>query len=638
MVWALAVLQEEQAKDAIIQHFAAGTLQDKPRFDRRVIANVLGPEALGQDSLLFHESTAVRALTAQSLADLASKDTVAPLTKQLKFELNQPKSKRSLEVIRSIAAGLGRSGDAGAAEPLFDLLQQQPAMRVAILDSLSKSTSAPGLASLLKRTTDPQIRRELLAMVAQARDVRAVDTLAKYASSGKPRQRLSAAMGLAAVRDPRAKAPLLELAEGKPSDIALMALESLRAVAAPEHTQRLAKIATTYPARKSAVLRALGATGDPAASPIIERELQGDDAGSAALALAQLKSATGYAKLLRMATRPRNLDMSKPSVKNETVLSNRLAAIRALGRYADPKSNKTLQAIVEDTKDDGRIRATAAAALGPTADAALINSILENPSAEGNEYYAPTIAQQAKPELQSALVAAIQGTSHPAIRRGAAIALGYATPPNDDSRIVDLLKDTNTRRAGAIATLSGGGSSATAALLELLERDRDLRDWLEFTTTSEQSPRAANADRLDVHVEPDLAARRHRRQAPRRGDEKRLWLRLEVHRRRVSTRLGRPARYRRTRESRETQKSTRAQRRRGAPLRGRATRRTCGAGRVASRTRRRWSRRTSRRRCAARHGSGPLTVRGDRTIPVRRRTARSRFRRRSPARPSINSI
>src|SRR5690606_13160170 len=52
IVWALAVLGESAAADAIIEEFSSGHLQGQPGFDPRVISAVLGLERLSSDALL----------------------------------------------------------------------------------------------------------------------------------------------------------------------------------------------------------------------------------------------------------------------------------------------------------------------------------------------------------------------------------------------------------------------------------------------------------------------------------------------------------------------------------------------------------------------------------------------------------
>ncbi|MCA9610409.1 MAG: HEAT repeat domain-containing protein, partial [Myxococcales bacterium] len=69
VVWALAVLGESAAADAIIEEFSSGRLQGQEGFDPRVISNVLGPERLSSNDLLNHAEVSVRTLTAAALAE-----------------------------------------------------------------------------------------------------------------------------------------------------------------------------------------------------------------------------------------------------------------------------------------------------------------------------------------------------------------------------------------------------------------------------------------------------------------------------------------------------------------------------------------------------------------------------------------
>ena len=67
IVWALAVLGESAAADAIIEEFSSGRLQGQEGFDPRVISDVLGPERLSSNELLNHNEVSVRVLTAAAL-------------------------------------------------------------------------------------------------------------------------------------------------------------------------------------------------------------------------------------------------------------------------------------------------------------------------------------------------------------------------------------------------------------------------------------------------------------------------------------------------------------------------------------------------------------------------------------------
>lgn len=55
VVWALAVLREDAAADAVVEMFSRGLLQQQPGFEAKVITDVLGPQRLASEELLTHE-------------------------------------------------------------------------------------------------------------------------------------------------------------------------------------------------------------------------------------------------------------------------------------------------------------------------------------------------------------------------------------------------------------------------------------------------------------------------------------------------------------------------------------------------------------------------------------------------------
>jgi HEAT repeat protein len=219
VVWALAVLKEPAAVPDILAEFTSGHLQNledldrKNAFDPKVIVDVVGPQKLASDELLKHPDKAVRTLVAASLSESATPDAVAPLIKLL--EDSDP------EVVRAAAAGLGRAGDPRGAGPLFALLQKNPSMRQSVLDSIGKSTSAPGIAKLLDQTDSVDLKRSLLGLLRDTHDPRVVDTFAKLLNDADADIKEISAQALAELGDPRAIPALLEQAKSEDRTTAL---------------------------------------------------------------------------------------------------------------------------------------------------------------------------------------------------------------------------------------------------------------------------------------------------------------------------------------------------------------------------------------------------------------------------------
>ncbi len=490
VVWALAKLGEPQASAAIIEEFSAGRLQKKEGFSPKVIADVLGIGRLSSDELINHESEAVRVLTAQALGEVASPEVVAPLGKLLQAEIKRDPEKRSTEVIRAASAGLGRSGDARAAEPLFALMQQDKKMRGPVIEGLRRSTAAPGIASLLKQAKEPEIKRELLQLLAESRDPRIADTLAKYLDSEDEETRLAAARGLAELGDPRAAETLLAQAQSDDKKVGNDALDALRHVATPAIVQPLIALAAEKPGRKAAILRAIGKSGDMSASGFLEKELEGDDVGAAAMALADLGSKSGFIKLEKQLARPKDIDMSEPSVVNEMLMLNRKAAIGAMGRFGDSSVVPKLMTIVEDPQDDARLRALAAESIGAIGDENHIAQVIARiKSAETDDdskrFYVQALWQRPRPSFAADMLDILKSSDSAPVKKATAIAIGYSAGPEASKELAAMLDDESLRRYAAFAIALSGETDAVAKLLTVLEKDGDTAEVLQMAFSQE---------------------------------------------------------------------------------------------------------------------------------------------------------
>jgi HEAT repeat protein len=479
VVWALTVLGESQAADAILEQFVGGMLKDKPGFDPALVARALGIQRLSSPALLTHQNAGVRAMTANALAEAASPEVVEPLGKLLESELARDTQTRSTEVIRSATEGLGRSGDPRAAKPLFQLLESTPSMRASVIDALGKSTAAPGLIGLLTEATDPKTRAELVGLLAATKDPRAADSLAKELENADAEIQFRAAIGLADLGDARAVSALLTFAEGTDNTKADKALAALRDVTQAGITGRLMAIVKEHPGRNAAVLRALGATKDPAAASFLEAALGGDDIGAAALALADLGSDSAYKKLLSKLPRPKNADMREPEVANETIMLDRKAAVQGVGRFGRADAAAALVKIIEDPLDDPRLRSLAAAALGSVGTdndmAAAAARVKASTDDDTRAFYMEAFWQRPRPALLGDLLDLVATSTSSPVRLAAAVAVGYAGDAAAEQKLTAMLDGTSARDAAVALALFGSKASLTK-VMEVLKANRDLED------------------------------------------------------------------------------------------------------------------------------------------------------------------
>lgn len=499
VVWALAVLNESQAADAIVEEFGAGHLQGQYGFDPRIIVTVLGVQRLATPEMTGHAQVGVRTLVAQALSEAGTPDVIDPLTTMLRDEDDQ--------VRRQAAAGLGRIGDPRAAGPLFAAMQQNPGMRVQVLDALRRSTGARGLAVLLASANDDATKRDLAIMIRGTHDPAGADALATLLESTDEIARIEAASGLAELGDARGVPVLLAFAQGEDLTRARDALDMLALVQSPEVPGVLAPMVTNerYLARRAGMLKALGRSGSEDAGRVLVRELEGDDIATAAMALAELNYEPAYDTLLRMMPRPRDTPFNQHAgmagVALETAYQNRTAAVRAIGRYGRPDAAEALMTIVEDAEDDPRLRNDAGLALGAVANDEVLDQVLTKIQSTdlddaARRYYLGALWQRPSRAIATRLLELIANPAMSAdIRIPAAVAVGYAADPANDARLLQLLESPETDDAAAIAICLGGSDEAAEALVARLGADGELRmaiqellmnqtnDWFNLVTT-----------------------------------------------------------------------------------------------------------------------------------------------------------
>ncbi len=482
VVWTLAVLKEPAAVPEILAEFAAGHLQNledlenKPTFDPKVIVDVVGTQKLASDELLKSKDKSIRTLVAMALSEAATADVVDPLIKLLEDE--------DTEVVRAAAAGLGRTGDPRAAQPLFDLLARKPALRQSVLDAISRSTSAPGVAKLVNQAQAVDLKRSLLTMLAAMHDPRVADTFAAFVTHEDADIRQASALALAQLGDARAVEALLKQAEAEDRTTALDALDALALVAQPEVGEVLTPLINDNPGRKASLLKAIGKSGAQSAGPVIMKELESDDVEAASFALGDLKYEPAYSKILAKLKKPKDVDFSKPSIPTEEIVRDREIAIRALGRYGKPDAIPALSTIIEDGADSAKLRAIAGAVLGQLADQKTLTDIVakaKNPALDEatRTYYVQGLWQADAQAISGQLVDLLQPSIPADVRRSAALAIGYAADPANDQLLIDLLRNPEVKREAAFAVLLGGNAAAGDELLKQLSTDRELQEILQ---------------------------------------------------------------------------------------------------------------------------------------------------------------
>lgn len=497
VVWALAVLKEQSASDAILTEFVRGIWQKRDDFDPKIITDALGTQRLSSPDLTGHTDKPVRALVAMALSEAASPTVVPALVRMIKRPNEDP------EVIRAAVAGIGRAGDPSAAGDLFALMTARADMRQSVLDALARSTAAPQLATLLKQAKDATTKRDLVRLLRKTYDPRAADAFAALIEDPDQDVREESAQGLAELGDARAVPPLLAAAKGEQDDNANDALDALRQLGNPAAAEGLLPLLKEFPARKASIMRALGTSHAVAAGPAIEKELKGDDVGAAAKALAQIPYDKAYKTLVGMLKRDKKIDFSRPSVVSEMAYRNRFEAIQALGFFGhpDPAAIKELVIIIEDPVDDARLGMAAGAALGQMADPALQEQMFAKIADQKLDErirtaYVNGLWRKPNPALAPKLLTLLTSQTPGGVKLAAALAIGYSGSPQADDGLIKLLDDPNARRYAAIAVVLGGNEAGARKLLEVLPQDRDAEEILRGAVNSNEN------DNFNLLLEP----------------------------------------------------------------------------------------------------------------------------------------
>jgi HEAT repeat protein len=492
VVWALAVLREGQIADALLTEFVAGRLQTQVGFDPKIVADALGVQRLTSTALVDSTQPSVRLLVAQALSEVGDPSAFDALGRIVNNEIAKKLDDQNSEVIESGLVGIARTGDPRAAQALVKVLRDKPELMRSVLDALRKSASAASLAGLLQQTDDTLMKKDLIGVLRQTHDPKAAEALARALADQDPDVRRFAAVGLAEMGDERSLRELVALASGEDERRAKEALVALDGVSTTAAVSALTSVATKYPARRALVLRALGNADSPAATATLIQALSGDDQHAAAMALARRQDPSAYLKLLAMVTRPANIDFSDPSAETENAFRRRFVALQAASKYERPEGVATFVRIVEDRKDDRRMREVAAEGIGRSASRdemiAIIRKVTDSSLDEDSRRaYGRALWQRPRADLSNEWIALIRSSAPSEARLGAGIALGYAASRENDQPIAELLQDKNTRRPAAFAAMLSGSDAVTDKLLSVLREDKEFREVMETAFGADHS-------------------------------------------------------------------------------------------------------------------------------------------------------
>jgi len=178
------------------------------------------------------------------------------------------------------------------------------------------------------------------------------------------------------------------------------------------------------------------------------------------------------------------------SLTNEDLLRARRGAIQAMGYYGNPDAGDELMTVVEDMDDDYELRALAAAALGQVATDEQLQQVIEkiqdqNVPEVTRRYYVQALWQKPHPELNDTLLGLIASDQPFAVKRAAALAVGYSADDAVNERLMGMLEDESTRPHAAIAIALGGSEAAARRLVEVMGEDYETREIVQTAIMGE---------------------------------------------------------------------------------------------------------------------------------------------------------
>lgn len=529
VTWALVVLQEGRAWDMVVKMLSEGKLQavrdleNRPFFDPALVSRLAGTARLIQLATdttgTPQQQTARKRIAASALSEMGTPEVYDILTRLA--------TDPDVEVATLAAIGLGRTGDARAAQPVLRFLNAQPDQRERVLNTLAQNSGAPGLAVIGRDATDITTRKMATRLLQELQDPSAGDGLFAIANSIPPTTtdvnlqeiRVKAIFGLADIGDPRAAEGLLEIAKkpiGAPFDAnrdmeAKQAIDKLIRIpgAAVRVKDGLLEILPRADFMRTQVLLALGATGDASLGPQVARYLTDEQAQEgAARAVARLHYAPGIATLKGQIRRPPNVRMNEQTIANEALYIKRRNAIRGLAWSNEARLAPDLMRIVEDSQDEPRLREDAGNTLATLADDATLQQIATRAMdttkpVDVRRFYMLSLRARSTPQIATQLVSAyIKPGEDAFLMRFAAIAAGFGGDEATATALRPLLAsaDANVRLNAGIASVLLGGESLTNALIDALAANQDFGALIqpEFVTRGSQTAGPTMMEPLDL--------------------------------------------------------------------------------------------------------------------------------------------
>ncbi|HEY6878225.1 MAG TPA: HEAT repeat domain-containing protein, partial [Polyangiales bacterium] len=353
-------------------------------------------------------------------------------------------------------------------------------------DSISRSTGAPDIAKLMTGNISVDLKRSLVGLLKDSHDPRVVDVFAALLNDADEDIRTTSALALADLGDPRAVPALLPMVKDEDRTTALDALDALALIGKPQVGEALVPLLkdSSLAGRKAGLLKAIGKSGATSAAGAVLKELNTDDKEAAAFALGDLKYMAAYKGFLAELKRPKDVDFSKPSIPTEEIVRNREIAIRALGRYGKPDAVPGLMTLIEDGLDSAKLRQIAGTVLGQIADEKALGTVVAKAKNSALDeatraYYVQGLWQADAQALSGQLAELLQPSQPAEVRRSAALAIGYAADPANDSLLLDMVQKPDLKREAAFAIILGGNEAAATELYHQIETDRELREVLQ---------------------------------------------------------------------------------------------------------------------------------------------------------------
>ncbi len=245
-----------------------------------------------------------------------------------------------------VRAAAARALGAAPFPPAVPALQR----RVAAIQERAARSARPGEPPGIAEAGDVEELAELAVALARLAPESSGPLVARLVAAPDARLRAAAARALSLGREPSALPPLVTLSADPDPDVRRLAYVGLGPHGAPAVAPLGAALSRSPgdPVEREAIVRALGATGDPSALPLLSPLLGGPLAADAALAIGRLGSVDGTRVLL------------DALAGGGTV--GRLEVVEALAQLGSPEAGEALSA--ELLSDRPAVRAAAARALG----------------------------------------------------------------------------------------------------------------------------------------------------------------------------------------------------------------------------------------------------------------------------------